>query len=100
MKEPTGRRRCRIPEHRKQIKAMQKWCAFLETTHRAMWAERMNDRLQQEVWRLKVARFERALTEIATGTKAWTRDQMIDCATEALCMGTDADAGKTKAQAS
>lgn len=40
----VGRRRCGIPEHRKQIKAMQKWCAFLQAQQGGMWAR---DRINQ-----------------------------------------------------
>jgi len=54
--EPTGRRRCGIREHRRQIKAMQRWCTYLELRGRVHHAER-----RQAV--LEVERERRALSD-------------------------------------
>jgi hypothetical protein len=35
----TGRRRCGIPEHRRQIRTMQRWCAYLQLQQGVMWQQ-------------------------------------------------------------
>lgn len=56
MNTETGRRRCGIPEHRRQIRAMQRWGHYLQARHEAHWRERASlqaevNRLQALVWR-------------------------------------------------
>lgn len=52
-----GRRRCGIPEHRRQIRYLQRWCAFLQSRHSEMWAR--NRELQKELYDLKYPRIHR-----------------------------------------
>jgi septal ring factor EnvC (AmiA/AmiB activator) len=80
----TGRRRCGIPEHRKQIKSMQKWVAFVQTQIGLQWAQRQLFNRELDDVRRQMWRYKHALTAIATSPKVWTRDQMIDCAVDAL----------------
>lgn len=57
-----GRKRCGITEHRIQIKAMQKWCAFLELRANRDWLDREKLRLE-----LAEARRELADKRLAQG---------------------------------
>lgn len=63
----TGRRRCRIPEHRRQIRAMQKWCEWLQMRQGEMWQRNRADRLEHEKTCAEVYRLKAALTQNKAG---------------------------------
>lgn len=78
----TGRRRCGIPEHRKQIRALQKWCAFLQLQHGLRWSQRHSLNLEIDAMRRDCWRFKHALTKIATD-RSIGRNEMIQMAIDA-----------------
>ena len=73
----TGRRRCGIIEHRRQIKSMQKWCAFLNSQHSEMWtrlrlshAETENHRLRVVIAERRIKELEATIAELAAAQQA------------------------------
>lgn len=58
-----SRRRCGIPEHRKHIKSLQKWCKFLETSQAGMWQRNRADNLEHDKTKLKAANTQREMHE-------------------------------------
>jgi hypothetical protein len=66
----TGRRRCRIPEHRKQIKAMQKWNVYLQGSISNAWTVRENDRLKAELLQRDVYKLQHCNRELLAALKA------------------------------
>lgn len=72
MSELTGRRRCAIPEHRKQIRAMQRWCAFLQAGRAAMWSQLRAECAEHEVTRHRLRELQRRFDE-ATSPQVGTK---------------------------
>jgi hypothetical protein len=54
--QSRGRRRCLIPEHRKQIRALQRWAGYLQSGHMANW-----HRIREREAELRAVRAEFAL---------------------------------------
>lgn len=64
--ESVGRRRCGIPEHRRQIKSMQKWVAHLQTSQSEMWTRLRAADLEIEKLRLELWKEQRLRADMAS----------------------------------
>lgn len=59
----TGRRRCGIPEHRRQIRAMQRWGAYLQQSMARSWSQSRVVQLERDALQAEVYRLRRKLQE-------------------------------------